>query len=167
MSHVSIRVAPSRTGPTLGPWTSIPLSSIMMAFEGGTKTKSRFAIHLLRNSLELSSRLKWLIYCDSFARVLHSAIRSGTFSRQFSFWQKKTFCGGARRVNLLSQDFKSPLFLRFSKVENEIQRIFLVWAWSCTFKTDSEIELDFEMTLILSRLNLKWLKIEWNWSFYG
>lgn len=165
MSHVSIRVAPSRTGPTLGPWTSIPLSSIMMAFEGGTKTKSRFAIHLLRNSLELSSRLKWLIYCDSFARVLHSAIRSGTFSRQFSFWQKKTFCGGARRVNLLSQDFKSPLFLRFSKVE--IQRIFLVWAWSCTFKTDSEIELDFEMTLILSRLNLKWLKIEWNWSFYG
>ena len=37
MSHVSIKVAPSRTGPTFGPWTSMPLSSIMMAFEGGTK----------------------------------------------------------------------------------------------------------------------------------
>ena len=39
MSHVSIKVAPSRTGPTFGPWTSMPLSSIMMAFEGGTENE--------------------------------------------------------------------------------------------------------------------------------
>ena len=41
MSHVSIKVAPSRTGPTFGPWTSMPLSSIMMAFEGGTEIEKR------------------------------------------------------------------------------------------------------------------------------
>ena len=36
MSQVRIKVAPSRTGPTFEPWTSMPLSSMMMAFEGGT-----------------------------------------------------------------------------------------------------------------------------------
>ena len=40
MSQVSIKVAPSRTAPTFGPWTSMPLSSIMMAFEGGTKMEN-------------------------------------------------------------------------------------------------------------------------------
>lgn len=36
MSQVSMRVDPSRTGPTFGPWTSMPRSSMMTAFEGGT-----------------------------------------------------------------------------------------------------------------------------------
>ena len=41
MSQVRIKVAPSRTGPTFEPWTSMPLSSMMMAFEGGTVKKDR------------------------------------------------------------------------------------------------------------------------------
>ena len=41
MSQVRIKVAPSRTGPTFEPWTSMPLSSMMMAFEGGTVKKGQ------------------------------------------------------------------------------------------------------------------------------